>query len=206
MTNLRGSRCLKVGVLASIGAVLTLAVLAGCAPSRGTSSSSQSNAATSSAGMGAHMAGPAVDVHVSQNAIASKPAPWNLTTPESAVRSYLDWMSYSYRIATSDVSTPTMGPDMGVKVDSYIQYNIEKKQLIDQRLKSITFDTPSTTSTSAVVPAHEQWTYSYVSIQTPDKTIEGPLSATYNTTYHLSKTPHGWVVMSVDVKPQGTVK
>jgi hypothetical protein len=137
------------------------------------------------------MAGPHVDVHISQEALASSPHAWVLTTPQSAVRSFLDWTSYAYRIATSDVATPTMGANQEVRVASYVQYNLEKQRLLDELLTSITIGNPTAESTHTVVPTHEEWTYSYLSIGTGNKVIGGPYSASYEVTYTVVKTAKG---------------
>jgi len=152
------------------------------------------------------MAGPAQDVHVTTQAFEAKPAPWNLTTPQNAVRSYLDWTSYAYRIAESDVATATMGPDEGARIDSYIQYNLESSRLIDQTLNSLTFGKASVGTTSTLVPAHEKWTYRYVSTKTAGKTLAGPFPASYDTTYTVVKSGGKWLVYKVDVKALGAVK
>ena len=156
--------------------------------------------------VGAHMGGPVVDVNVTQEMVDSKPEPWVLSTPESAVRSYLDWTSYAYRIGQSEVATATMTDQESIRVDSYTQYNIQKLKLIDQTLKSIKFGEPSIEGSTAIIPADEKWTYRYVSIKEAGKTLSGPHSATYKVTYHLVKTDEGWVVDKVDAKAQGTVK
>jgi hypothetical protein len=94
-----------------------------------------------------------------------------------------------------------------VRVDSYVQYNIQKYRLIDQTLDSVTLGEPSFEPSSAVVTAKETWKYRYVSIETAGKTIEGPYSARYETTYKLVKSENGdWLVDSVEAKAQGTVK
>jgi len=153
------------------------------------------------------MAGPAVDVKVTQQALDSKPKPWVLSTPESAVRSYLDWVSYAYRIAQSNQAVPTMSAEEEVRVDSYVQYNLQQGRLIDQTLKSITFGKPSIEGSRATIPAKEKWTYRYVSINEAGKTLEGPLSASYDVTYTLMKNDEGvWVVDSVKAESQGKVK
>lgn len=152
------------------------------------------------------MAGPAQKVYVSRAALASKPQPWVLKTPEAAVKSYLDWTSYAYRIATSDVATPTMSAAEAVRVDSYNQFNLEKSRLIDQTLDSISFGKASAGSTSTLVPTKEKWTYRYVSISSGGKTIGGPYSASYTATYTVVKTAKGWVVDSVKAKALGAVK
>ncbi len=184
---------------------MALLTVAGCSGGQGTGPSTGSSDASKT--VGAHMAGPAAEVHISQAAIAARPKPWVLTTPESAVRSYLDWTSYAYRIGQSSFATATMSSYEEVRVDSYVQYNIEQKRLMDQTLKSITFGTPSVGSTSTLVPAKEQWTYRYVSTETGNKTVGGPYSASYDTTYTVVKSKNGnWVVDSVKASPQGTVK
>jgi hypothetical protein len=153
------------------------------------------------------MAGPAVDIHVDAAVVNAKPQPWNLTTPESAVRSYLDWTTYAYRIGQSSAAQSVATADEGVRVDSYVQYNVEKKQLLAQKLDSITFGTPSVTSTATLLPAKEQWTYNYVSINSGNKSVGGPYSASYDTTYTVAKQKNGsWLVASVKATPKGTVK
>lgn len=178
--------------------------IAGCSGSQSKSSSAGSSDTT--APVGHSMAGAASTIVVTRAAIDSKPQPPVLTTPESAVKSYLDWTSYAYRIATSDVASATMTPDEGVRVDSYIQLNVEKSQLIDQALTSITFGKPSVEATRATVTTKEKWSYRYVSIQTAGKTVGGPYTASYDATYTLAKTPKGWVVDSVKAKALGEVK
>jgi len=182
-------------------ALAGMLALAGCGTAQTGGTSSETTAT-----VGANMAGPAQKVVISQATVDARPQPWALTTPESAVRSYLDWISYAYRIATSDVATPTMGADEGVRVDSYIQYNLEQSRLIDQTLGSITFGTASKTATATLLPATEKWSYRYVSISTADKTLSGPFTASYDTTYTLTKTAKGWIVQSVAAKAIGTVK
>ena len=181
--------------------------LAGC--SSGTVASSGGGSAEETSGPvgGAMMSGAVVDVNVTPEALASRPAPWVLTTPEAAVRSYLDWTSYGYRIGDSQVATPTMIGYELVRTDAYIQYNIEKNRLIDQTLDSITFGKASTGTTSTLVPAKEKWTYRYVSIKKAGETVGGPYPASYDTTYTLVRSDKGaWVVESVEATPLGTVK
>lgn len=153
------------------------------------------------------MAGASQPVVVSMRAVRDKPKPWILSDPESAVRSYLDWTSYAYRIAESGVATRTMSTSEEVRVDSYVQYNLQKSRLIDQTLDTIVFGRPSVGSTSTLLPAKEHWTYRYVSISVVGKTIGGPYTADYETTYTVVKTKNStWVVDAVTVKAIGTVK
>ena len=185
-------------------ACVAVLALAGCASkgSGGTGSGSADETKT----IGAHMAGPEQSVNVTPEAFNTAPKDWDLSTPEGAVRSYLDWTSYSYRIAQSDISSPTMSAYEGVRVDSYIQYQLQQSQLIDQTLDSITFGKVTTEATHTLVPAKESWTYRYVSIKTAGKTVGGPYTAAYDTTYTVIKDKGHWVVDSVDAKPVGTVK
>jgi len=183
---------------------MMLFTVVGCKDKVGNSSSSGSDESS----RGAHMGGPAVDIRVTPEAVAAKPRPWVLKTPESAVRSYLDWSSYAHRIGQSDVAYPTMSTYEQVRVDSYVQYNVQKFQLIDQTLQSITFGKASVSGTGAVLPAKEKWTYRYLSVKTPGKVLSGPYNASYDTTYTVikdSKTKT-WVVDSVQAKAIGEVK
>src|SRR5665648_678196 len=137
-------------------ACVALLAVAGCSGSQGTGPSSGSSDASKT--VGAHMAGSAAEVNISPATIAARPKPWVLTTPESAVRSYLDWVSYAYRVGDSQVATATMSSYEEVRIDSYIQYNLQKSRLIDQKLVSITFGEASVGATSTLVPATEKWT------------------------------------------------
>jgi len=178
---------------------------AGCSGSTVTTGSKKASEETT-AGMSAHMAGPPIEVHISQETVNDSPEKWVLTTPESTVRSYLNWVSYAYRIGQSQVATPTMSAAEEVRIDSYNQYNLEKKRLLDQTLKSITFGKKSTGTTSTLVPAKESWTYSYLSAAEGNKSLGGPYSVDYTTTYTVVKTKNGWVVDSVRAKALGPVK
>jgi hypothetical protein len=153
------------------------------------------------------MAGPAANVVVTRAAIDNVPKPWDLKTPQSAVRSYLDWTSYAYRIATSNVASQTMTGDELARVDSYIQFNLEKSRLIDQTLSSITFGPASAVGTTTVVPTKEKWTYRYISIKAPGGAVlGGPYTAAYDATYALVEQGGSWVVVSVTAKANGAVK
>lgn len=184
---------------------MMLIVMAGCSGAGKDASSGGSEDATS--GVGAAMAGPVADVNVTPEALASRPQPWVLTTPESAVRSYLAWTNYAYRIGVSAVATATMTGSEEVRVDSYTQLNLQKARLIDQTLTSITLGKPTVEGSRTLVPAKETWTYSYVSIETAGKVLEGPYSAAYDATYTVVKNAKGdWVVDSVESKALGEVK
>lgn len=184
-----------------------LTTLFGCG-SKTSSDDANSNSTIPMKDMSYHMSGEPVSVYVSQEVVDQrKPLPWDLGTPESAVKSYLEWVSYAFRIGDSQVATPTMSAYEEVRVDSYCQYNIQNKRLLDQTLDSLTFGKPSTTATCTVVPATESWTYSYLSVEQGNAVIGGPYTLKYNSTYRVIKNDAGnWVVDSVEAKPEGTVK
>lgn len=185
--------------------VAALLVTTGC--SGGDAEKKSSGSAEASAPVGANMAGPVQKVVISKQALANKPKPWVLTTPESAVRSYLDWTSYAYRISESAAATRTMSASQEVRVDSYVQLNLQKSRLLDQTLRSITFGKPVVESKRTLLPAEEHWTYRYVSISEVGKTIGGPYEASYDTTYTVVKNGKGgWVVDTVAVEAIGEVK
>ena len=134
------------------------------------------------------------------------PAAADLRSPKAAVRSYLAWTAYGYRIANSDVATPTMGPAEEVRVNSYVEMNKEQGRLIDQQLVSMTFGQGSLEGTTATLPAHERWRYRYLSLA-DEKPQSAFYTATYDTTYTVvSAAPGRWVVDDVQAKALGTVK
>jgi len=184
---------------------MALIMMAGC--SDGSRASKGTGSVDTSATNGAAMAGPQVQVNISQAAMDSRPKAWVLSTPQSAVRSYLDWTAYAYRVATSDVATPTMGAAEGVRVDSYVQFNLQKSRLLDEELSSITVGKPTIEATHTLVPTKEHWRYSYLSIEVGNKRLDGPYTVSYDTTYTVVQTKSGtWVVDSAVVKALGTVK
>lgn len=188
-------------VLVLVAAVL---MLSGCAASEGNKPAVSPKPAASK---GKGMSGPAQKIAITRETIRDTPEEWTLTTPESAVRSYLDWVSYAYRTANSAAATATMSAKQEVRVDSYLQLNVQKSQLIDQRLMSITFGTPTTGATSASVPVRESWSYRYVSISEAGKTLAGPYTVEYDNVYTCIKKPTGeWVVDTVKIKALGEVK
>ena len=190
-----------MAVSVSLGCVAAMALLAGAGCSRAPEST-PSGGGTSMSG-----SADAATIVVTRAALESTPQPWVLATPESAVRSYLAWTSYAYRIGDSRVATDTMTGGEGVRVDAYIQLNLQKYQLIDQELASIAFGKPSIEGTRATVPAKETWRYRYVSTKDAGRTVAGPYSASYDATYTVVKSAGGrWVVDSAAVKALGAVK
>lgn len=136
------------------------------------------------------------------------PPPPVLTNPVAAVRSYLYWISYAYRVADSSVASRTFDNYEEVRVSSYVEYNNEQNRAIEQMLVKwtsgkVTYRGEGT----ATVPAHESWTYRYIFI--PKRTYETtvPYTASYDTTYTVVRGSDGlWRVHQVDARPIGTVK
>lgn len=140
-----------------------------------------------------------------QVADAVQPAPRDLSTPESAVRSYLDWVSFAYRMANSEIPTATMTPEESVRIDSYIELNRQQGQGIDQVLESFNATTTTTVDGLALVVARESWRYRYFSLDTL-KYAGDSLTASYETTYALVQSPAGWLVDHVEATADSEVR
>ena len=138
-------------------------------------------------------------------ATAVVPESWDLGTPESAVRSYLDWISYSYRMADSSIPTATMTPEEFVRVDAYVQFNLMDGKGIEQSIENMEVRSVSEEATTAVVAAREDWTYRYFSLDTLTYLTE-PLAVSYETTYTLVKGDSGWLVDRVEASAQGELR
>ncbi|TDB38699.1 MAG: hypothetical protein D9V44_03150 [Actinobacteria bacterium] len=129
----------------------------------------------------------------------------NLSTPEDAVLSYLNAVSRAYATGDSEVASQTMTPEEGVRIDAYIQFNVQQQRGIEQRLRAFTVGTVSEEGTRAVLTAQEAWTYRYFTPETG--AYSGPeLSASYDTTYTLVRVDRGWVVAAVEAASLGEVK
>ncbi len=162
-------------------------------------------------------------VNVQRPPEPQKPAATNLTTPEDAVRTYLDYVTYAYRLGRSDVASQAMAPEEFARVDSYIRYDRSQQRAIEQRLQSISFGasvpgtrTADSTATAMLLPAHETWTYRYIDLTTGG--YKGAAkSATLDATYTLVplsavsvpwKTPGhpGWLVAAVEATAAAKAK
>jgi len=122
------------------------------------------------------------------------------------VRSYLDWISHAYRIAVSDVASLTMTPEEGVRVDSYVQYNLqERNRRIDQQVVKFKLREASEKGSRATVSATETWEYRYLSAS-GQRSMSPTYTTSYETTYTLVRTRDGWVVGSVRAQPLDEVK
>jgi len=136
----------------------------------------------------------------------TEPAPADLSTPEAAVRSYLDWISHAYRIAVSDAASQTMTPEEGVRVDSYVQFNLqERNRRINQQIVEFKLRKQSAEATRATLAATEKWQYGYLS-RDGERSTSPTYTTSYETTYTVVKLPAGWVVDSVEAKPLDEVE
>lgn len=128
-----------------------------------------------------------------------EPEPWDLSSPDNAVWSYLLWRSHSYRTVNSDVSTPTMNAREQIRVDSYIEFNRQQGKYLNAIPLSVDFLQIRTTEATSVVTTYEKWHYSYYDIN--DKTLlEGPIFASYDATYTLTLDGKEWKVESVETR------
>lgn len=137
--------------------------------------------------------------------LSNRVPPFDISNPQAAVRTYLDWTSLAYRFANSDLATRAASPDENVRIDSYIQLNREKGQGIDQRILRIALRPVSQETSRAVIAASEEWVYRYFSLSTR-KYISEELTASYDSTYTLVRFPEGWAVDKVEADPSGAVK
>lgn len=120
------------------------------------------------------------------------------------MRSYLDWTSFGYAMANSEIATMTMTPDEEVRVNSYVQLNKERNRTIDQKLTAFEWRGKPSGEHTVTLGAIEQWRYRYVSI---DKREPGPYAtASYVTTYTVVKTDGDWLVDSVEASATTAVK
>jgi len=127
-------------------------------------------------------------------------------SPRKAVDSYLSWVSFAYEMANSDVATMTFSADEEVRVNSYVQLNKEKNRRIRQRLVRFTASAPTKVGKRTLLPAKEQWEYSYEALATT-KSLTPTYTVSYVTTYTLvPRAQGGWIVDSVEAKALGEVK
>jgi hypothetical protein len=129
-----------------------------------------------------------------------------LASPESAVRSYLDWTNYAYRMANSEFATLTCTPTWSVHVDSYIQLNRQDyKRGIEQRLTRFDKRSESVEGTQAVLVTYEEWDYRYFALA--DETYTSPAyTASYDATYTLVSEGGRWLVDDVAASPLTPLK
>ncbi len=128
------------------------------------------------------------------------------STPENAVQSYLDWMSYAYRVTDSQVATSAMTDWEWVRVDAYLEMNRQEGRGIDQSLIELEVLGVEGSETTSTVRTHELWTYRYFG---PDaEYISDEMTATYSVEYTVIR-PEGtpnWLVDRVKATPEAPVE
>ncbi|MDZ4168888.1 MAG: hypothetical protein U1E26_04430 [Coriobacteriia bacterium] len=132
-----------------------------------------------------------------------EPPPPMLRNPETAVFSYLLWITFAYRVLNSDVATHAFDEWEEVRVNSYVELNRQESRAIDQRLLKFEPRAVETKGDTATVSAREEWVYRYIS--TGDGTYSTPRhEATYDTTYTVVNVQDkGWLVHKVEATPIG---
>ena len=134
------------------------------------------------------------------------PADPDLSSPTAAVGTYLEWITFAYRLADSNVATQTFTPWQEVRVDSYIQLNTQENRAIEQHLDVFELRDSITAEPTATVAAYEEWTYRYFTIDTIEW-IGEENRATYETTYTVVLQSDGrWLVADVDAEPLTELK
>ncbi len=124
----------------------------------------------------------------------------DLSEPESAVKSYTDWISYAYRVLDSDVATHTFTSYEEVRVNSYVQYNLQQGRGIEQFLADYDYDLVATTDATATVVGSEFWRYRYFALD-GSRYLTEPREASYDVTYTVVLGEDGlWRVDKVEVK------
>ena len=197
------SKAARCAALVGVAATIAVAV-AGCAKNQATkpsdSGTKPSGSAESTETYKGH--GLVTNIAVTDEMRNSKPLPQKLDNPTDAVRSYLDWVSYAYRMGDSNLAAPMATGSEFVRVDAYVQWNLqEKSRLLDQELVSLQFGSPVVTGAKASVPATEKWTYRYLSTTEAGKQLGDPESIDYATTYHLVRNQAGdWQVDSIEAQ------
>jgi len=130
------------------------------------------------------------------NAEIPIPLEMKQSTPEEAVRSYLEWLTYSYRNMDSEIATPTMTPDLAQRVAYYITMNAANGKALNQRLDSLEFVDVQIADTVATVKTRESWTFNYLVIETG--VFDEPVVQQYEVTYTVLLIDGVWRVQAAD--------
>jgi len=136
---------------------------------------------------------------------AIQPDPADLATPEAAVASYLDWISYAYLISDSSVATQTMTAWEGVRVDSYVELNRQQGRGIEQSLTQFQVTAVSSAEPTSTIQTNEEWEYRYFDPETFEY-LSDSLSASYEAIYTLILDGERWLVDSVEATPLSEVQ
>lgn len=133
------------------------------------------------------------------------PAHADRTTPENAVRAYLDGITFAYRTADSEVASDTYSEMEYVRVDSYIELNRQEGRGIEQTLTAFEIRDLTGDDSTMTVETYEEWLYRYFSLD--DLTyLSEEMTATYDATYTVVRKDDLWVVDEVKVVPGGEVQ
>lgn len=128
------------------------------------------------------------------------PRALDLSSPEAAVRTYVAYTNFAYRMVNSDLASQAATPYEGVRVDSFIELNKEKDQGIEQTLVKSSARSTSQEGTRTLIAVTEEWRYRYFSISKREYT--SPMyTASYDATYTAVKDAKGWIVDKVDANP-----
>lgn len=125
------------------------------------------------------------------------PGKADLSTPQAAVKTYIAYTDYAYRLANSDEASKAATPYEGVRVDSYIELNREKDRGIEQLPLSAQSRSVSREGTHTLLAFTELWRYRYFSLSSRTYT-SSVLTATYDATYTVVHDKQGWLVDHVD--------
>lgn len=185
--NVRGMRLFLLAFVASLAFVFALS-LSGCSNPPGSDSKTGDQ--------------------IGQEQPPKLPPPDNtdLSTPEAAVRTYLDWISYAYRIVNSQVAFDYMTSWEFVRVDAYIEKNRQENKAIDQQIVKFSINEVSGSESTKTVETSEEWKYRYFR---PGGTyISEELTATYAVRYTVVRAEDrdAWLVDKVEPVPQGKVE
>ena len=135
----------------------------------------------------------------------TQPDPADLATPDAAVVSYLDWVSYAYLISDSSVATHTMTAWEGVRVDAYVELNRQQGRGIQQSLTQFQVTAFSSAEPTSTIQTNEEWEYRYFDPETLEY-LSDSLSASYEATYTLVLDGQRWLVDSVEATPLSEVQ
>ncbi|PKQ29024.1 MAG: hypothetical protein CVT60_07495 [Actinobacteria bacterium HGW-Actinobacteria-10] len=137
---------------------------------------------------------------------ARPPTHVDRTTPGSAVRAYLDGITYTYRMANSDAASDTMTPYEFVRVDAYVELNRQEGRALEQTLTAFDVREVTGREPTMTVSTHEEWLYRYFSVENMEYLSEDT-TATYEADYTVIRQDDGlWLVNDVEVTPIGEVK
>jgi len=132
------------------------------------------------------------------------PTEMRQATPEEAVETYLEWLTFAYRYADSEVATPTMTADMAQRVSYYITMNLSADRVLNQRLDSFEIVEVENQNEIALVKTKEAWTFNYLSPQTGE--FGDDFEVTYSVRYTVIVINGMWRVQNVAAERLSTTE